>query len=198
MTSRPGPTATALRSTASTSPTISALDVGEANSGAILTLDDGTTVIGGGVGTLTINANNTLDIEAGASPGSGATLDGVNLTDNGALQIDNSVTLLVDGTTTIDSSGDAGMLTDNGTLEVDGGALTVGGTVTIGGSGSFLISNGGVADFLGAFNQNVTFSGGGTFEFNPSLKSSLHRRDYWVRGGRHDGFSQPCLLVERI
>ena len=46
-----------------------ALDIGDVNSGAILTLEDGTTITGGGTGTLTINANNTLDVEKGANDG---------------------------------------------------------------------------------------------------------------------------------
>ena len=54
-----------------------ALDIGDVTSGAILTLDDGTTVTGDGSGTLTINAGDTLDIEAGTN-GPGATLDGVD------------------------------------------------------------------------------------------------------------------------
>ena len=41
---------------------------------------------GSGTGTLTINANNTLDVENGPN-GGGATLDGVKVTDNGALDI---------------------------------------------------------------------------------------------------------------
>ena len=37
---------------------------------------------------MTINANNTLDVEHGGSDGNGgATLDGVQVTDNGALDV---------------------------------------------------------------------------------------------------------------
>jgi len=65
-----------------------ALDIGDAGSGAILTLDNGSTIAGNGTGTLTINANNTLDVEHGGNEGrGGATLDGVHVTDNGALDI---------------------------------------------------------------------------------------------------------------
>ena len=59
----------------------------DVNSGAVLTLDDGTTIIGGGTGTLTISPTGTLDIEYGSN-GRGATLDGVIVIDNGAIEVD--------------------------------------------------------------------------------------------------------------
>ena len=66
-----------------------ALDIGDVSSGAVLTLEDSTTVVGGGVGTLTINADTTLDIETGANDGPthGATLDSVAVTNNGNIEI---------------------------------------------------------------------------------------------------------------
>ena len=65
----------ARRSTASVTDN-GAIDIGDDATGAVLTLDDGTTVTGDGSGTLTIAAGNTLDVENGPN-GGGATLDGV-------------------------------------------------------------------------------------------------------------------------
>ena len=48
----------------------------------------------------------------------------------------------------------------------DGGTLDVTGAAT--GTGSVLITNGGIADFQGAFDQSVTFSGAGTLELAQS------------------------------
>jgi len=96
-----------------------ALDIGDVTSGAILTLDDGTTVTGGGSGTLTINAGNTLDIEAGPNASglvNGATLDGVSVTDSGTLQVDGSILIPT-----------AILMLDDGTTISGGGKLSIGG-----------------------------------------------------------------------
>jgi hypothetical protein len=50
---------------------------------ATLILDDGTTMTGGN---LDIGSKGTLDVEAGSN-GDGATLDGVNITNDGVLQV---------------------------------------------------------------------------------------------------------------
>src|SRR6202030_3261956 len=103
-----------------------ALDVGDvlANSGAILTLNDGTTVTGNSAGTMTINANNAVDVEHGSS--GGATLDGVNVTLNGALDVGDvlansgAILTLDDGTTVTGGGGvDAGTMTINANNTVD-------------------------------------------------------------------------------
>ena len=52
-----------------------ALNIDDVASGAILTLQDDATITGGGIGTMTIQANNTVDVET--STNGGATLDGV-------------------------------------------------------------------------------------------------------------------------
>ena len=44
-----------------------AIDIGDGGSGAILVLDDGTTITGDGTGTLTISADDTLDVEHGGN-----------------------------------------------------------------------------------------------------------------------------------
>ena len=103
-----------------------ALDVGDVASGAILSLDDGTTITGNGTGTLTINAKNTLDVEHGGNVGSGgATLDGVNVTDNGTLDIgdvNSGAILTLDDGTTITGNGTGKLIIHAGnTLDVEHG-----------------------------------------------------------------------------
>ena len=56
-----------------------------------LTLDDGTTIAGGGTGTMVIGSSGTLDIVNGGSQdsnGADATLDGVAVTNNGTIDVD--------------------------------------------------------------------------------------------------------------
>src|ERR1700722_3906671 len=96
----------AARSTSRTAPMAAArgrgaLDIGDTARGAILTLQDDATITGGGTGTMTIHANNTVDVET--STNGGATLDGVQVTDNGAFDIGDvapcAILTLDDGTT---------------------------------------------------------------------------------------------------
>ena len=97
-----------------------AIDVGATTSGAILQLDDGTTVYGSGTGTLTIGSAGTLDVETGANGPSypGATLDGVTVIDNGAIDVgattSGAILLLDDGTTIY-----GGMLSIGSSSELD-------------------------------------------------------------------------------
>ena len=100
--------------------------VGDVASGAILTLDDGTAITGNGVGTLTINFGNTLDVEKGANDGNnGATLDGVIVQDNGAIDIGDVATgaiLTLDDGTKITGGGTAALKINAGsTLDVENG-----------------------------------------------------------------------------
>ena len=101
-----------------------AIDIGDVNSGAILTLDDGTTITGNGTGTLTVNADSTLDIEHGGNDGNGgATLDGVNVTDNGAIDIgdvNSGAILTLDDGTTITGNGSL-TVNANSTLDIEHG-----------------------------------------------------------------------------
>ena len=120
-----------------------ALDIGNVATGAVLTLDDGTTVTGSG--TLTVHVGSALE-------GSGEIGDGSGLV------IDNAGTIeAISGTLTIDDN-----VTNTGTLEADGGTLSVAGAVTLSGSGgSVLITDGGTADFADTLNEGVAFQGGG-------------------------------------
>jgi len=128
-----------------------ALDIGDAGCGAILTLDDGTTVTGNDAGTLTINADNTLDVEHGGNEGGGgATLDGVHVTDNGALDVGDAgsgAILALDGGTTISGCG-AMTINACNTLDVNGGTTTIdlGGTIT--NNGTLEASCGGELDIV--------------------------------------------------
>ena len=136
-----------------------ALDIGDAGSSAILTLDDGATVIGGGTGTLTINSNNTLDVEIGPNGQGGingfsfdAALDGVTVTNSGTIDVDQQdtgelVLNLVDGTTItggvldIENSGEVyvqngsgsfGATLDGVSVTNNGDGIDIGGPVTTG------------------------------------------------------------------
>ena len=126
-----------------------ALDIGDAASGAILTLQDDATITGGGTGTMTIHANNTVDVETGIN--GGATLDGVHVTDNGALDIGDDLasgaTLMLDGDTCISGCGTM-TINANSTLDVDGGTSTInlGGTIT--NNGTIEASCGGTLDIV--------------------------------------------------
>ena len=93
-----------------------------------LTLDDGTTVTGGGSGTLTINFASTLDVEAGPAGNGlahGATIDGVLVTDNGAIDIGDVTSgaiLTLDDATTITGGGSGTLTIDAAdTLDIEAG-----------------------------------------------------------------------------
>ena len=168
-----------------------AFDIGDVASGAILTLQDDATIAGGGIGTMTIHANNTVDVESIGLNG-GATLDGVNVTDNGALDIgdvalrrhpharrrhecqrlrrDNDQSRrsldVNGGTTTIDLGG---TITNHGTLEASGG-----GTLDIvshvdNACGALLATSGGVLD------MQSCISGGTATIHGATLESTRHR-----------------------
>ena len=103
---------------------------------ATLILDDDSKIAGG---TMTIGSSGLLDVEHGANgPNHGAVLDGVAVTDNGALDIgdlgsgailtlDGGTSVLFNGTLTIN----AGSM-----LDVDGGITTISGSTAIGTGGS--------------------------------------------------------------
>ena len=165
-----------------------------------VTLENGTLENGG---MITESASYVL-----AHSGAILTLDNIDNTIEGAGTIgtgDGHFKLENRADATIDANVSGAMLTlDTGNTIINKGVLeaTGGGTLIVDdavkGSGAAAISGGSTADFQSAFNQNVTFSGGGTFEFNSSLESPLHRHNYRVRRGRHNGFGQSDLLVERI
>jgi hypothetical protein len=160
------------------------IDVGAMTaSGSILTLGDGTAITGGA---LTIQSHSQLDIEACT----GATLDGVIVTNDGTIQVGeaaSATTLILGNGTTIAggalSIGNAGTLDigsggasltgvtiiNNGTIHVDGGEFALDSTSIISGAGDVVITDGGLANFAAAFEQNVTFSGAGILELQQSL-----------------------------
>ena len=107
-------------------------------SGAILTLNDNTQIIGGGTGTLTVESTGQLVIAAGAGAASdnatagGATLNGVIVTDSstlgaGGIEVAALAKLTLDGGTQIDGGG-------SGTLVIDSsGQLAITGAATLDG-----------------------------------------------------------------
>jgi large repetitive protein len=95
------------------------IDLGQITSGAVLTLDDGTIITGGGHGTLNIGQGDTLDITRGLI-GPGATLDGVIVADRGAIDIGQTILILpVPATLTLD---DGTKISGNGKFTVELGS----------------------------------------------------------------------------
>ena len=72
------------------------------------------------------------------------------------------------GTLTINS----GALDNSGTLKVTHGS-TLDVSADVSGDGTVIIKNGGQADFTGAFNENVTFSGAGTLALAQSYTGTV-------------------------
>ena len=165
-----GVTVTGVDAVTIDSPTpASTIEVG-VTTAATLLLDDGTTIA---TGALTSGSGSTLDIEAGPNTGAGATLDGVAVTDNGAidigtqdssatLQIADAVTLTGTGTLTLENSGDtlSGASATPGSLENSG---TIAGVGSIDNSvGSLTLTNeaGGVIDADGGGGATLTLNTG--------------------------------------
>jgi hypothetical protein len=129
-----------------------ALDIGDVSSGAILTLDDGTTITGNGTGTLTINADSTLDIEHGGNDGSGATLEDIKVTNNGTLLVEGNATLTLSSVTI-----HGGTITDNGKIEV-AGAVTIDSNAVIS-ANQLTIDNDDTLTLGAGVSDTVTLSG---------------------------------------
>ena len=111
--------------------------------------------IGIGDGHLTLVNEAAGTIEADFADGI-LTLDtGNGIVNSGLLEATNGGTLQI-----IDS------VSNSGALEANGGTLITLGDVT--GSGDVVIDGGGHAHFAAAFDQNVTFTGAGTFELDHS------------------------------
>ena len=106
-----------------------------------------------------------LDIGAG-----GATLDDVSVANGIAITVESSDTLTVNGGTSITGSS---AISNSGVIAVNGGTFTVASGATFNGGGSVQISGGATADFLGAFNENVTFSGNGTLELSYAYTGTI-------------------------
>ncbi|SDP50916.1 Ig-like domain-containing protein [Afipia sp. GAS231] len=144
-----------------------AFDVGDV-AGAVLKLEDGT-IIGGG-GTLTVNSGSMIDVEKGdgSGPDFGAVFSGLSVVDQGTIDVgdtETGTTLVVGGGTSIDGGGtgklkvNAGskvdtettatlngvVVTDNGDFDVGDDVtttLTLGGGTVIGGIGTLTIKSG--------------------------------------------------------
>ena len=115
-----------------------------------LSLDDGALIAGN---TLILGGNDTLDIELGGSGGNGATLDGVTMTNNGAIEVDLSASgaiLTLDDSTTI----------TGGTLNIEHGHSAV--DITLG-------SHGG----NGATLSDVAVTSAGTIAVDPSASGAI-------------------------
>jgi VCBS repeat-containing protein len=183
-----------------------AVDVGQYASGVILTLDDDTSIIGG---SLTIGANNILDIEIGTN-GSGATLDGVAVSNDGAINVDptgsgailalDDDTTIIGGTLTIGGIGsldldtsnlsgghgaalDGVVVTNYGAINVDptgsgatptfdDGTTIIGGTLTIDRSGTLDIEAG-TNNGLGATLDGVTVNNYGAIKVDPAALQTI-------------------------
>ena len=170
-----------------------AFDIGDVASGAILTLQDDATIAGGGIGTMTIHANNTVDVET--STNGGATLDGVQVTDNGACDIgdalDSGAILILDDGTTVSGCGTMTINAGN-TLNVDGGTTTInlGGTIT--NDGTLEASGGGTLDIVSHVDNGSRRAVGDVRRRARHRERDLRRHGHHPR--RHAGIRR---LVER-
>jgi hypothetical protein len=161
---------------------VSTIEIGTTTTtGTVLTLDDGTTITNGN---LIIDSGNTLDIESSA----GATLDGVNVTNSGTIQVDGAaspttVTLVLDGGSTITggdllihSPGSPGegiveietggatfddvTVTNHNELKIDSSVtLTLTGGASI--NGGTIVDNGTILVTSSSEIENATVNGGG-------------------------------------
>ncbi len=133
-------------------------------SGAILTLDDGTTITNG---TLSIGSDfgDQVKIEANGSNASGATLDNVNVQDSGNIQVDDSqqlVNLVLSDGTVVDGMDGSGTLTigSTGKVEIKSGDNGAGATfddLAVTDNNLLVVNSGAILTLDGA-----TLSGTGT------------------------------------
>ena len=124
------------------------IEVG-ATTAATLLLEDDTTVYGG---RLSIGSASTLDIEAGANHV--ATLDGVNVTNAGNIQID-------------------AVSSPPSLLSLDDNTLITGGTVTIGSSGTLDVVTGSLGSGSGATLDGVTVTSSGGIDVDPTATGAI-------------------------
>ncbi len=141
------------------------IEIGGNSVGANLVLDDGTKITGG---TLTVDLNhsgNTLEIAYGAN-GPGATLDGVQVTNNDQIQVDGAVAATTN-TAAIPAA----------TLTLDDGAKITGGNLQLG-SGAILDVEAG-SNAQGAHGATLDHVGvsGGTIDVGVSGAATLTLTD---------------------
>ena len=127
-----------------------AIDVGLVNSGAVLTLDDNTSVTGG---TITVYSGNSLHVENGTTGASSVTvtLDDVNV------DLHNSGTIQVE---IIPPGGSSAATID---LQLTSGSIVNGGTLSIGGAGEVEVGSGGAT-----FDGGLTVSNQGAISVTTS------------------------------
>ena len=148
----------------------STIEVGTTTTaGTVLTLDDGTTITNGN---LIIDAGNTLDIESAG----GATLDGVNVTNSGTIQVDSQ--LVLDGVTI-----NGGTVDDIGTLSVSASSEIENATVNGGGD---LTVTGGTLTLSEVTLDNVTLAGSFTNSDKLTIKDTVTLNGATVNGGTID------------
>ncbi len=148
----------------------STIEVGTTTTtGTVLTLDDGTTITNGN---LIIDTGNTLDIESAG----GATLDGVNVTNSGTIQVDSQ--LVLDGATinggTVD---DIGTLSVSASSEIENATVNGGGDLTVT-SGTLTLSD--------VTLDNVTLAGSFTNSETLTIKDTVTLNGATVNGGTID------------
>ena len=132
--------------------------VGTSSAATLTNVDNtisGAGQIGIGDGNLTLINSVAGTIDANFADGALILDTGHTIVNAGLLEATNGSTLQI-----IDS------VSNSGTLEADGGTLITSGDVT--GSGDVVIRGGGHAHFAAVFDQNVTFTGAGTFELDHS------------------------------
>jgi hypothetical protein len=147
-------------------------------------LEGGADITGGGTGTLKIDAGSTLDVEQGGGSSHGATLDGLKVADNGALDVgdaNSGAILTLDDGTTITGSGTL-TIHAGSTLDVDGGTTTIniGGTIT--NTGVIEASNGGTLTIESNVNNSggtLLAASGGTLE----VQSAISGGSGTIQGG---------------
>ena len=145
-----------------------------------VTLEGGADIIGG---TMTINSGDKLDIENGHS-GGGATLDGVKVTDSGALDVgdvNSGAILSVDDGTTITGRGTM-TINAGSTLDVNGGTTTIDISGTITNNGVLEASNGGTLDIVSSINNTsglLEVTSGGTL----FVESNISGGKATIQGG---------------
>ena len=157
------------------------------NGNVSIALDTGNTVTNDGIleatngGTLLIE-NSTLANTGNVQAGAGSQVDLSNATISGGTVSTAANGLIVgSGASAIDNA----TIINNGELEI-GGTFTASSGATISGSGNVVIANGGVADFLDAFNQAVTFVGAGTLELAQSSSFNATVADFNSGGNSGD------------
>ena len=148
----------------------STIEVGTTTTtGTVLTLDDGTTITNGN---LIIDAGNTLDIESAG----GATLDGVNVTNSGTIQVDSQ--LVLDGVTinggTID---DTGTLSVSASSEIENATVNGGGDITV---------TGGTLTLSEVTLDDVTLAGSFTNSDKLTIKDTVTLNGATINGGSID------------